>query len=56
MAVARNNHGMVATQGKLVIAGGCGSTEEPLSSVEVFDLETEIWSRLPDVPALYRPV
>ena len=37
-------------QGLLYVVGGCSETGAPLDSVEVLDVESQTWSRLPPLP------
>ncbi|XP_074644901.1 kelch domain-containing protein 8A-like [Tubulanus polymorphus] len=38
---------------KVVIAGGLGNAGKPLATVEAYDISTDSWSQLPDMPSTH---
>lgn len=44
MAIARTDHGAVLLQNKIYVVGGKTGTETYNKSVEVYDLDNDIWT------------
>jgi N-acetylneuraminic acid mutarotase len=47
---ARQEHGVALLDGRIYVAGGHPGDESTLKTAEVYDIATDRWSRLPDLP------
>jgi len=56
LSAARCEHGMVAVQKHLLVAGGSNEDGEELASVEIFDFEAQAWSALAPMLSPTSPV